>query len=51
MFGRRSCPRGLEYAQFARGVSGAAGEFKIRVAFETEYGIIFSELPDAIRIK
>ena len=29
----------------------AAGEFKIRVAFKTEYGIIFSDLPEAIWIK
>ncbi|MBQ4091130.1 MAG: hypothetical protein IJC64_02305, partial [Clostridia bacterium] len=27
-----------------------SGNYKVRVAFETEYGIIFSELPEGITI-
>lgn len=44
----------LTARQAADGVaecSYAAGSYKIRVAFETEYGIIHSELPKAIKVK
>lgn len=44
----------LTEEEIAAGVSvcrHTAGYFKIRVAFQTEYGIIFSELPEAITVK